>query len=342
MKNKYFNCYFCKTKNKHYVPIEQGSEKCICCQTINNFNEYKYRNNYYYNNRHKNNYYQNGNNKKYNYKKKRYNKEDNNRRNNQSNMDDLHNSNRRYNIYNNDRFTINNLTDNMNLNPNRNTYINIFNLNHNSTRNANNQRNNNNIDNDNSNSNRLEIITLNKYAKPYIPNFDYSSFLKKKKIEKEDEKDESDEKSLYDFNAINKFSWLKKERMAKDLLDKEKEGYQCSICLRDIKLNQVIHETKCQHIFHYKCMEELVSHNSDNCCKCPNCRSILKEGLHQGENLSHFPLLRNNSFHYGDGFDIRNYIDDSEIYGGFDNSHDDDFDENLLDHDDYFDWDDQI
>ena len=235
MKNKYFNCYFCKTKNKHYVPIEQGREKCICCQTINNFNEYKYRNNYYYNNRHKNNYYQNGNNKKYNYKKKRYNKEDNNRRNNQSNMDDLHNSNRRYNIYNNDRFTINNLTDNMNLNLNRNTYINIFNLNHNSTRNANNQRNNNNIDNDNSNSNRLEIITLNKYAKPYIPNFDYSSFLKKKKIEKEDEKDESDEKSLYGFNAINKFSWLKKERMAKDLLDKEKEGYQCSICLRDIK-----------------------------------------------------------------------------------------------------------
>ena len=76
----------------------------------------------------------------------------------------------------------------------------------------------------------------------------------------------------------NEYSWLKKEKLTEELMNKKKEGYECSICLENIKINEDINILKCGHIFHYKCIEELLDHN-DN--KCPNCRSDLKTGEKQ-------------------------------------------------------------
>ena len=47
---------------------------------------------------------------------------------------------------------------------------------------------------------------------------------------------------------------------------------------RKIKLNQDINILKCGHIFHYKCIENLVDHKIK---RCPNCRCDLKTGEKQ-------------------------------------------------------------
>ena len=63
----------------------------------------------------------------------------------------------------------------------------------------------------------------------------------------------------------NEYSWLKKERLSEELMNKKKEGYECSICLENIKINEDINILKCGHIFHYKCIEELLDHNDNKC-----------------------------------------------------------------------------
>ena len=81
-------------------------------------------------------------------------------------------------------------------------------------------------------------------------------------------------------NNIIKYSWLKKEKLTEKIL-KEKNNYECSICLEIIKKNEDINILKCGHIFHYKCMESLVDHHLSN---CPNCRCDLKTGKKQSIN----------------------------------------------------------
>ena len=58
----------------------------------------------------------------------------------------------------------------------------------------------------------------------------------------------------------------------------KKDDYECTICLENIKLNQDINILKCRHIFHYKCIENLVDHKIN---RCPNCRCDLKTGEKQ-------------------------------------------------------------
>lgn len=121
----------------------------------------------------------------------------------------------------------------------------------------------------------------------------------------------------------NEYSWLKKEKLTEELMNKKKEGYECSICLENIKINEDINILKCGHIFHYKCIEELLDHN-DN--KCPNCRSDLKTGEKQKERQdNHLNLINelyiNEEFYFDD--DIGNLYDFQE------NDYYDDFDEYL-------------
>lgn len=51
------------------------------------------------------------------------------------------------------------------------------------------------------------------------------------------------------------------------------ENTECSICLDDIKEN--MHTTKCNHIFHVKCINEWCNTFDKN--TCPKCRFILYE-----------------------------------------------------------------
>ncbi len=120
----------------------------------------------------------------------------------------------------------------------------------------------------------------------------------------------------------NEYSWLKKERLSEELMNKKKEGYECSICLENIKINEDINILKCGHIFHYKCIEELLDHN-DN--KCPNCRADLKTGEKQKERIdNHLNLI--NELYISEEF----YFDDDDagnLYDFQENDFYDDFDE---------------
>ena len=96
-----------------------------------------------------------------------------------------------------------------------------------------------------------------------------------------------------DEKNIIKYSWLKKEELTKEIMEKNKDGYTCSICLENLKIKDDINILKCGHIFHYKCIENLVDHHIKI---CPNCRSDIKTGEKQpniqnnDNNLFDFPF----------------------------------------------------
>lgn len=83
------------------------------------------------------------------------------------------------------------------------------------------------------------------------------------------------------FNSINTrkdeekiISWLPKQICTESIKNKYKDE-NCTICLEEIKGNIAI--TKCNHIFHYKCISSYI--NNTNKSECPNCRSDLRTGL---------------------------------------------------------------
>jgi len=92
-----------------------------------------------------------------------------------------------------------------------------------------------------------------------------------------------------------KYKWLKKEKLTKKYMDKNKEGYECTICLEHIKINEDINLLKCGNIFHYICIEELIDHN-DN--KCPNCRADLKTGESQKKKDNDINNINNGNVAY--------------------------------------------
>ena len=134
----------------------------------------------------------------------------------------------------------------------------------------------------------------------------------------------------------SKYSWLVKEKLTEELIKQKKDGYECSICLEDIKINEDISKLKCGHIFHYNCIEELVNHRDD---KCPNCRCDLKTGEKQKDkdkNNSHIFSLNYN-------YDIHNFgniitdsmledMPDDEYVNNYDFSQDE-FDEEVFEED---------
>ena len=52
-------------------------------------------------------------------------------------------------------------------------------------------------------------------------------------------------KNIDEENKNIKYSWLKREKLTQELINKKKEDYECTICLGVIKLNQNINIIFC-------------------------------------------------------------------------------------------------
>lgn len=59
------------------------------------------------------------------------------------------------------------------------------------------------------------------------------------------------------------------------LLEKQREITECSICLIDFEKSDMVSITKCNHVFHNKCIEEWSHYKHD----CPVCRDDLEGNL---------------------------------------------------------------
>ena len=313
MEKKYFRCYLCKTNNIHFVPKEEIGKECICCQSYNYFkNNHKDNKNKIYKKRNKNyNRYNNklkGESTNINFKKKEYQSNYTSTPNRINTLFNKINYNNVLNIQNNNiinsNLNINNNFRNNNIYYNNNNYEYKRNNEYNNFNNYNYKRNNifNNKYQNNLNKNNPKInynhLTINNYINKINYNdFDndkesdndndeeLNEYIEDEKIEEENDSDIFGDNNNY--NNYIKYSWLKKEKMIKDIMDKKKEGYQCSICLGNIKLNQDIHILKCGHIFHYKCIEEVIDHHYN---KCPNCRCDIRTGEKQ-KNINNNSML---------------------------------------------------
>lgn len=73
----------------------------------------------------------------------------------------------------------------------------------------------------------------------------------------------------------NKYKWLKKLKITNDILNKNGKDFICSICYEKFKEKDNIHITKCEHIFHYLCIEKAIDNNLFD---CPLCRTNIKNG----------------------------------------------------------------
>jgi len=85
--------------------------------------------------------------------------------------------------------------------------------------------------------------------------------------------------NYYHNNIINDnrilYSWLKKEKFTNEAMNKYGNDNICPICLEAFKINEDIHISKCNHLFHYKCIETSITKNTKD---CPMCRCNLQDG----------------------------------------------------------------
>lgn len=58
----------------------------------------------------------------------------------------------------------------------------------------------------------------------------------------------------------------------RDLINKYKPKYECSICLEDISEGKTLEVVKCGHFFHNDCINAWLVNND----KCPLCRKKIK------------------------------------------------------------------
>ena len=69
---------------------------------------------------------------------------------------------------------------------------------------------------------------------------------------------------------------LEKIKMNKSLYTKndgdKNEAPSCCICLATMKINQDVTLLKCQHLFHFKCLEKWIENKE----VCPFCRGIIE------------------------------------------------------------------
>ena len=75
--------------------------------------------------------------------------------------------------------------------------------------------------------------------------------------------------------APPKYSWLLREKTTEDILNIYGQDCICPICYDKIKIKEFIHITKCNHIFHYKCIERAVDKKLED---CPMCRTNIRTG----------------------------------------------------------------
>lgn len=236
MENKYFKCFKCHFHNNAHVPFHFKGLKCRRCHVFNYFNYIKRR-------------------------------RENNRRNN----------NRNINIQRNlppidfSMIRINYITDDTGNNLLRNESIN----NNNPIRIR--QINNNNILRNNNNENfSFQIQNNNLFPSIHninnnFENYFHDLFLNNFIIN-------SHRPVIRNTNSLNnnnEISWLKKEKFTQNIIKKYGKDNICSICLEDINAGN-IHISKCNHIFHYKCIKECINRNI---VECPNCRANLRTGV---------------------------------------------------------------
>ena len=85
--------------------------------------------------------------------------------------------------------------------------------------------------------------------------------------------------NYYHNNIINDnrilYSWLKKEKFTNETMNKYGNDNICPICLEAFQINENIHISKCNHLFHYKCIETSITKNTKD---CPMCRCNLQDG----------------------------------------------------------------
>ena len=253
MQNKFFKCYYCKTKNSNRVPIEQKGEKCKCCLAYNYFDIEE------------NNSKRNNNKKKKGKKKFLIDKNNNNHNHNFINNNSIRNqeSSIERNFINTDYYSTETLNNNRLFLNGENTsqisYINgLF-----------------------ERMNINDSYSNNIYTSPLHYSIRNNPIFNRARNNGFDlvdyfEENSEDEK-IENFNII-KYSWLKKEKFTEKLRNEKKDDYECTICLENLKLNEDINILKCGHIFHYKCIENLLAHKSN---RCPNCRCDLKTGENQ-------------------------------------------------------------
>jgi hypothetical protein len=84
---------------------------------------------------------------------------------------------------------------------------------------------------------------------------------------------------LLDPSAQQKFKLkLKKIKMNKNLFANNDKGKNekpiCCICLRTMKINDEVSLLKCQHLFHFKCLDKWIETKED----CPICRNKIEFG----------------------------------------------------------------
>ena len=126
---------------------------------------------------------------------------------------------------------------------------------------------------DNNNNCQLNNINTN-----FLQNINFVNLFNNfNEINEDSEEDKKED----DNSSKIKYSWLKKEKYTQEIMNKIENGLKCTICLENLKLNQDINILKCSHIFHYKCLENLIDHNFN---RCPNCRCDLKTGEKQPYN----------------------------------------------------------
>ena len=82
---------------------------------------------------------------------------------------------------------------------------------------------------------------------------------------------------IYNINLYYppKYSWLIREKTTEEILNKYGQDNICPICYDKIILNEFIHITKCNHVYHYKCIERAIDKKLED---CPICRSNIRTG----------------------------------------------------------------
>jgi hypothetical protein len=249
MVDRYFQCYKCHYHNNFYdIPFHIKGKKCKKCHSFNIFKYHKknQRNNFGH------------------IIKKQFFKPPKKQGNRLRNINHFNN----INLYNDNSYSlipssiINNNTNNILLNNNNNNLYEDDNFNYNYNHNYNDNNNDEPFSYDNPSN---HISELN-----YHIQFNFNSLNQINQINN----NINNNVELVD-NNINKISWLKKESAGKSFIKKYGKDCTCSICLETIKLKEDINITKCNHIFHYECIEKSINeHGLD----CPNCRSNLKDG----------------------------------------------------------------
>ena len=115
---------------------------------------------------------------------------------------------------------------------------------------------------------------------------------------------------ILNMEPINKYEWLEKVKANKDIIERNGKDFICSICYEKFKENDDIHITKCEHIFHYLCIEKAIDNNFYD---CPLCRANIKNGkkknINEVNNASNNNIENNNEYIF-----VNNNNSDNERY----------------------------